>query len=102
MLRTLTMRFSKAFGLLTDLRYAIQAALIPTLQDIANTPSLLLSPSLISQRFMAYAWTLFGNGTDDAARMVKVGLIPPHAYGVVLDIGAGASLPFLQQRTSNI
>ncbi|KAH8085476.1 S-adenosyl-L-methionine-dependent methyltransferase [Cristinia sonorae] len=83
------MKLSKAFGPLTDLRYAFQAAFVPTLCDIAQTPSMLLSPVSISRRFMAYVWGLFGNGTDEAARAVKVGLIPSHAYGIVLDIGAG-------------
>ncbi|KAJ3531635.1 hypothetical protein NMY22_g8072 [Coprinellus aureogranulatus] len=31
----------------------------------------------------------FGNGTDEGARPVKIGLIPPNARGVVLDVGAG-------------
>ena len=86
------MKLSKAFSLLTDLWLALQAAFLPTLRDIMNTPALLLSPSLLSQRFMAYVWDLFGNGTDEAGRAVKVGLIPPHAYGVVLDLGAGTSV----------
>ncbi|TCD66169.1 hypothetical protein EIP91_001723 [Steccherinum ochraceum] len=83
------MKISKAFALLTDLRLAIQAAFFPTTRDIISTPSMLLSPSAVSQRFMAYVWDAFAGGTDQAARVVKDGLIPPYARGVVLDIGAG-------------
>jgi hypothetical protein len=42
---------------------------------------------------MASVWNLYGNSVDEAGRNVKTGLITPHAYGVVLDIGAGVSSP---------
>lgn len=38
---------------------------------------------------MSHVWVSFGDGLDEGGRPVKEGLITPHAYGVVLDIGAG-------------
>ncbi|KAI0791413.1 hypothetical protein C8Q75DRAFT_792594 [Abortiporus biennis] len=83
------MKLSAAFALLTDLRYAIQAALWPTLKALWTQPSLLFRPQLISRQFMAHVWTAFGSSVDEGGRIVKQGLITPNAQGVVLDIGAG-------------
>ncbi|KAI0667412.1 hypothetical protein C8Q78DRAFT_1071854 [Trametes maxima] len=83
------MKLAAAFGLLTDLRFAVQAAFIPTLRAVFSSPSLLLHPHKVSRIFMAHVWKVFGNGVDENARPVKESLIPTNAYGVVLDIGAG-------------
>ncbi|KAI8976413.1 S-adenosyl-L-methionine-dependent methyltransferase [Trametes punicea] len=83
------MKLSAAFSLLTDLRLAVQAACVPTLSAIFQSPSLLLHPSQISRVFMSHVWKVFGDGVDLNARPVKQSLIPGNAYGVVLDIGAG-------------
>ncbi|KAI0631671.1 S-adenosyl-L-methionine-dependent methyltransferase [Trametes polyzona] len=82
------MKLSAAFALLTDLRFAVQAAFLPTLSAIFRSPSLLLHPTRISRTFMSYVWKVFGNGVDESGRPVKAALIP-EAYGVVLDLGAG-------------
>ncbi|KAI0822164.1 hypothetical protein BC628DRAFT_1391251 [Trametes gibbosa] len=83
------MKLSAAFGLLTDLRFAIQAAFFPTVSAIFRTPTLLFRPRDVSRLFMAHVWKTFGDGVDENARPVKQALIPGNAYGVVLDIGAG-------------
>jgi len=43
----------------------------------------------VSRLFMAEVWENFGQLVDEGGRSVKEGLIPPNAYGVVLDLGAG-------------
>jgi hypothetical protein len=87
------MRLGAAFGLLTDLRLFLFGGLWPTILVIWHAPSLLFRPLEISRIFMASVWNLYGNSVDEAGRNVKTGLITPHAYGVVLDIGAGVSSP---------
>lgn len=96
------MKLSSAFGLLTDLRFAIQLALIPTLKAVWYTPTLVLSPAKISRLFFSHVWTTFANGTDENAWPVKAGLIPPNAYGVVLDLGAGSELYLLLRSIRNL
>ncbi|KAI0654320.1 hypothetical protein C8Q70DRAFT_1048050 [Cubamyces menziesii] len=83
------MKLSAAFGLLTDLRLASQAAFLPTLKAVFRSPALLFYPREISRIFMAHVWKAFGNSTDESGRPVKASLIPSNAHGVVLDIGAG-------------
>ncbi|KAE9385260.1 hypothetical protein BT96DRAFT_868482 [Gymnopus androsaceus JB14] len=83
------MRLCAAFSLLGDLKLAMSFALIPTLKDVVKEPSMLLKPIALSRTFMAHVWVKFGAGTDDGARKVKQGLIPPFAGKIVLDIGAG-------------
>ncbi|GLB42905.1 putative methyltransferase domain containing protein [Lyophyllum shimeji] len=83
------MRLSAAFSILLDLRFAVQQAFIPTVRAIIRSPSLLLRPRALSRLFMAKLWVTFGEGVDENSRLVKQELITPHAYGVVLDIGAG-------------
>lgn len=87
------MKLSNAFGLLVDLRLAVTFALMPTLRSIAQEPTLLFRWSALSRVFMAHVWTAFADGTDEGGKPVKVQLITPNAYGVVLDIGAGAFFP---------
>ncbi|KAJ7634141.1 S-adenosyl-L-methionine-dependent methyltransferase [Mycena polygramma] len=82
------MKLSAAFGLVSDLRAAFGVATVPTLKAIANRPSLVLRPTLLSRTFMAAVWAAFAAPTDEGARPAKLTLIP-HATGAVLDIGAG-------------
>jgi hypothetical protein len=84
------MKLSNALSPLMDFCHAISVSLWPTVVDIYTSPSLLLRPSALSQIVMAHVWIIFGNPTDEGARTAKQGLITPNAYGVVLDIGAGA------------
>lgn len=83
------MRISAAFAILQDLYLVITAGLWPTILAMYHTPSLLLQPHELSHIFMFHVWKLFGDGVDGNARATKQSLITPHAYGVVLDIGAG-------------
>jgi fatty acid desaturase len=87
------MRLAPAFALFADLRFAIGAALWPTILAVWQAPSLIFQPQALSRLFMSHVWNLFGNGVDANGRDVKQVLITPHAYGVVLDLGAGESLP---------
>ncbi|CAA7266691.1 unnamed protein product [Cyclocybe aegerita] len=83
------MKLANAFSLLSDLRIAIQVAIIPTLTSIFQNPGLVFRPYQLSRVFMAHVWAVFGDGVDTGGKEVKEGLITPNAYGVVLDIGAG-------------
>ncbi|OAX38696.1 hypothetical protein K503DRAFT_770201 [Rhizopogon vinicolor AM-OR11-026] len=83
------MRLAAAFGLFTDIRCAIGIALWPTILAVWRSPSLLFRPQALSHLFMSYVWDVFGNGVDENGRDTKQVLITPHAYGVVLDLGAG-------------
>ncbi|KAG1900512.1 uncharacterized protein F5891DRAFT_1128413 [Suillus fuscotomentosus] len=73
------MRLDAAFGVVTDLRLGFVGGLWPTIIAIWHVSYLLFQPLEISRIFIA----------DEAGRAVKKGLITPHAYGVVLDLGAG-------------
>ena len=83
------MKLSAALSILSDLRFAIQVAILPTLRAILHSPSLLLRPHALSRTFMANLWVSFGPGSDENGRPTKQRLITPNAYGVVLDLGAG-------------
>lgn len=83
------MKLAAAFSLLTDFRFAIQTAFLPTLYTLLRSPSLLLKPTAVSRLFMARVWHEFGQFVDENGKPVKEELIPPNAHGVVLDIGAG-------------
>ncbi|KAG2363129.1 hypothetical protein BDR07DRAFT_1471408 [Suillus spraguei] len=85
------MHSSAAFAVLPKLYLVIMAGLWPTILAIYHTPSLLLQPHELSHIFMFHVWKLFSDGVDGNARATKQKLITPHAYGVVLDIGAGES-----------
>ena len=87
------MKLSKALSLLTDLRFAITIAIIPTLRDVFRNPTLLIRPQALSRVFMAHLWVVYGDGSDSRSRDVKHHLINPNAYGSVLDIGAGWFFP---------
>jgi hypothetical protein len=86
------MRLNAAFGVVTELRLGLVGGLWPTILAIWHVPSLLFQPLEISRIFMSRVWDLYANSVDEAGRDVKKGLITPHAYGVVLDLGAGVSL----------
>ena len=85
------MKLSASFGLLEDARAAIQTAFVPTLVAILKNPLLVFRPHEVSRIFMSHVWRLYGDGVDSGARPVKEELLPGNSYGVVLDIGAGAS-----------
>ncbi|KAJ3781573.1 hypothetical protein GGU10DRAFT_106047 [Lentinula aff. detonsa] len=80
------MKLANAFGLWTELNFALQAALIPTLKDVWQKPTII---SHLSRTFMAHVWIAFASQVDANARTVKRELFLPNATGVVLDIGAG-------------
>jgi len=84
-----TMKLSAAFSLFSDLRFAVQTALWPTIVTLWRNPFLLFRPRVLSQTFMSHLWVVFGNGVDENGRPVKRKLITPYAVGVVLDLGAG-------------
>jgi len=86
------MRLGAAFGLFPDFRFVIRAGLWPTILAVWQAPSLLLRPQALSRIFMFHVWNLFGGGIDENGKNVKQMLITPHAYDIVLDLGAGASL----------
>ncbi|KAF8968519.1 S-adenosyl-L-methionine-dependent methyltransferase [Flammula alnicola] len=83
------MKLSNAFSLLTDLRFGLAVAWMPTLKAILASPTLLFRPHALSRVYMANLWLTFGDGVDGNGKDTKNALITPHAYGVVLDIGAG-------------
>ena len=85
------MKLSASFGLLEDARAAIQTAFVPTLVAILKNPLLVFRPHEVSRIFMSHVWRLYGDGVDSGARPAKEELLPGNSYGVVLDIGAGAS-----------
>jgi hypothetical protein len=86
------MKLTSAFAILIDLRYAIQWAFLPTIQDLWRTPALIFKPAMLSHVFMAHVWVGFGNPTDEGGKAVKLDLITPNAHGTVLDIGAGQTI----------
>lgn len=88
---TVEMRLDAAFGVITDLRLGLVGGLWPTILAIWHAPSLLFRPLEISRIFTSHVWDLYGNSVDEGGRSVKKELITPHAYGVVLDLGAGVS-----------
>jgi hypothetical protein len=71
-------------------RVAVRFGLWPTLSAILRRPWLLFSPSKCRRIFMAHLWKPFSDGIDENSREIKISLISAHAYGTVLEIGAGA------------
>jgi hypothetical protein len=78
-----------ALSPLQYIREVVPPAVIPTIQAIIRSPSLLVRPTTLSRLFFANIWISFGNGVNENSRAAKDILITPNAYGVVLDIGAG-------------
>ncbi|KAH7925389.1 S-adenosyl-L-methionine-dependent methyltransferase [Leucogyrophana mollusca] len=83
------MQLSAACALLGQLRFVIQTAFLPTAWAVLWSPSIILRPSAISRLFMSHVWAIMGDGMDENGREAKEELITEHAYGVVVDIGAG-------------
>ncbi|KZT20032.1 hypothetical protein NEOLEDRAFT_1123276 [Neolentinus lepideus HHB14362 ss-1] len=83
------MKWSEKFNLLNNVLQIIQTAFWPTMLAITKSPMLLLRPHAVSELFMSHVWVNMGPGVDEGGKEVKESLITPHAYGVVLDIGAG-------------
>ncbi|KAF9476117.1 hypothetical protein BDN70DRAFT_882821 [Pholiota conissans] len=83
------MKLSNALGPLDGIWFNITTALPPTLKAVLRNPTLLLSPSKISQVYMSNLWMVYADGIDGNAKSDKETLITPHAHGVVLDLGAG-------------
>lgn len=91
------MKFSARFGILTDMRIALQFGFLPTLAGVARDPRLLLHPRALSRLFMSHVWFAFGTFVDENGRPTKQKLLLP-ARGVVLEIGAGAHARRLSSR----
>ncbi|KAF5326648.1 hypothetical protein D9619_004741 [Psilocybe cf. subviscida] len=89
------MKLSRALSILNHMRHAFSIGLMPTLRAVLASPGLLLRPQELSRVYMAELWAIMGDGPDDT----KAKLITPHAYGVVLDLGAGHGniLPYLDK-----
>ncbi|KAI3608038.1 phospholipid methyltransferase [Moniliophthora roreri] len=80
------MQLSAALCIIPEMARAVRLALLPTLRDVWQDPTLLIR---VSRIFMAYVWTGFADATDEGGKPVKEGLITPNAHGVVLELGAG-------------
>ncbi|KAF8699679.1 Methyltransferase domain, partial [Rhizoctonia solani] len=93
------LRLAPLYGLLPDLWLAIKHGVPRTWGAIIAQPRLLLHPSELSRLFFSFVWEKFAPMVDEGAREVKESLVRPHAYGVVLDIGAGHghTIPYLDR-----
>ncbi|KAG7095063.1 hypothetical protein E1B28_005853 [Marasmius oreades] len=80
------MRLTAALSILPELYCAIQVALFPTFRDVWLNPILIFD---VFRVFMTHVWVKFADPTNEGGRVVKEGLITPHATGIVLDLGAG-------------
>lgn len=91
------------FGLIleffTDLFNIVRAALPPTLAALRSDPLLLFRVSALRGVIFTQIWSLMSDDVNENGKEVKIKLLTPHAYGTVLDIGAGfgATMPFLDQ-----
>ncbi|KAI3607769.1 hypothetical protein WG66_004669 [Moniliophthora roreri] len=77
---------SLLLGFCQTILLGLRFALLPTCLDLLRRPSLIPK---VSQVYMAHLWAVFGDGADESARPMKESVISAHAYGVVLDLGAG-------------
>jgi hypothetical protein len=93
------LRLSVVSSILPDLWLALKHGLPRTLRAIMAQPRLLLHPTALSRLFFSFVWETFASEVDKAAREVKESLVRPHAYGVVLDLGAGHghTIPYLDR-----
>ncbi|KAG9122701.1 hypothetical protein FRC07_000802 [Ceratobasidium sp. 392] len=93
------LRLSPLYGLLPDWWLAIKHGVPRTLKAIIARPGLLLRPATLSRLFFSFVWEKFAPLVDEGARGVKESLVRPHAYGVVLDVGAGHghTIPYLDR-----
>lgn len=83
------MKWISIFGILNDISQAIKVAFFPTLKELLQSPILFFQPFKVSRLFMSHVWNFFAAVTDEGGKPEKQKLIPSHANGVVLDIGAG-------------
>ncbi|KAF8968517.1 hypothetical protein BDZ97DRAFT_354666 [Flammula alnicola] len=83
------MKLSNALSFPSGVWFGLTVALMPTLRAIMASPTLLFKPRALSRVYMANLWPIYADGMDENAKDTKSALITPHAYGVVLDIGAG-------------
>lgn len=96
------MKLSEALGPLSGVWFGLTIAFIPTLKALLREPALFLRPRQISRIYMANQWLLYGDGIDGNAKAEKEQIITPHAYGRVLDLGAGMYiLLHLERATSS-
>ena len=84
------MVFRLILNFLIDLRFLVSWGFWPTVQNIAQQPTLLLHPIALRQTFFSHVWAVFSKHLDEGGREEKRKLITPHAYGVCLDVGAGS------------
>jgi SAM-dependent methyltransferase len=93
------LRLSPLFAMFPDWWMAVKYGMPRTLRAIIAQPRLLLHPSALSRLFFSFVWEKFAPLVDEGARQVKESLIQPHAYGIVLDIGAGHghTIPYLDR-----
>ena len=78
---------------------ALKFGLPGLLKAVRAEPSLLVHPQALSRTFFAEVWIPYGDGIDEDRKEIKEKLIRPHAYGTVLELGAGES--FFLRTTSN-
>ncbi|KAG9100438.1 hypothetical protein FS749_015305 [Ceratobasidium sp. UAMH 11750] len=99
LLRPTMLSLSPLFSIFPDCWLAVKYGVPRTLRAIFARPRLLLQPAALSRLFFSFVWEKFAPLVDDGARGVKETLIRPHAYGVVLDIGAGRghTIPYLDR-----
>ena len=83
---------SAIWDIISHLWLGVTTGLKPTALAICNEPGLLLRPATISRVFMAALWDNFGPATNQNIRAETRRLIRAHASGVVIDVGAGASI----------
>jgi SAM-dependent methyltransferase len=93
------LRLATLYGLFPDWWLAIKHGIPPTWRAIIAQPRLLIRPSELSRLFFSFVWEKFAPMVDEGSREVKESLVRPHAYGVVLDIGAGHghTIPYLDR-----
>ena len=86
------------FSWVQDFILALKFGLPGLFKAVRAEPSLLVRPQALSRTFFAEVWIPFGDGIDGNTKEIKEKLIRPHAYGTVLELGAGKFL-FLGLRT---
>ncbi|KAG8684181.1 hypothetical protein FRC09_015559, partial [Ceratobasidium sp. 395] len=93
------LRISPLYGFFADWWAAVKYGVPRTLGAIIARPGLLLRPATLSRLFFSFVWEKFAPLVDEGARGVKESLVRPHAYGVVLDLGAGHghTIPYLDR-----
>lgn len=83
------MKLSAALGFLPHFWFVLRISVPGTIKAVISSPSLLLTPTLVSRISMTFVWQLFANALDENSREVKADLITQGAHGLVLDLGAG-------------